>query len=323
MSNEVDMETKAFSKMQRVKILHLDYVTLKRDFKDFPKGLIWLRWQGFPLEYLPTSLYITRLVVLDMHNSSLKQVWKDTECLPNLKILNLNHSHCLLKTPNFSGLPNLEKLMLKDCIKLIELSLESCRLSDDVMPSDLSSLPSLKCLNLSRNPLQSRPESIRSLTKLDQLLLTSCTKLQVIPKLPILSNFVEVSKSISPLMVGLSSLMCLFSSKQCVIFGCERLTEIEDVFKLEPIENFETEEIKSLYKMESIDCNKVQLYNYLTDTKTVVTPQVIHECGITSTFIPGSEVPIWFEHRTKEPQIAFSLLAPSHPGMSLIARDSI
>ena len=41
--------------------------------------------------------------------------------------------------------------------------------------------------------------------------------------------------------------------------------------------------------------------------------QVLHECGITSTFIPGSEVPIWFEHRTKGPQISFSLPKSSHP----------
>ena len=41
--------------------------------------------------------------------------------------------------------------------------------------------------------------------------------------------------------------------------------------------------------------------------------QVIHECGITSTFILGSEVPIWFEHRSKGSQITFSLPALSHP----------
>ena len=289
------------------------------------------------------------------------------QCIPNLKILNLNHSHGLLKTPNFSRLPSLEKLMFKDCIKLIEvdqsigelkaltflslkdcknlmklprtigllvslevlilsgclrldgvprelhnmkslrvlnldetaihqsnswmswlslrrskeigffwaslpcslvkLSLESCRLSDDVMPSDLRSLPSLKCLNLSRNPLCSLPESINNLTKLDELLLTSCKKLQVIPKLPMLSNEIAVP---------LSTLGCLFSSKRCVIFGCERLTEVQDVFKLEPIENFEAEEIKSLFNMDSIDSNKVQLYNCLTDTRIVVTPQVFY-----------------------------------------------
>ena len=41
--------------------------------------------------------------------------------------------------------------------------------------------------------------------------------------------------------------------------------------------------------------------------------QVLHECGITSTFIHGSEVPICFEYRTKGNQIAFSLPTPSHP----------
>ena len=40
--------------------------------------------------------------------------------------------------------------------------------------------------------------------------------------------------------------------------------------------------------------------------------QVLHECGITSTFIHGSEVPIWFEYRTKGSHIAFSLPTPSH-----------
>ncbi|XWS57346.1 hypothetical protein CRYUN_Cryun09bG0166600 [Craigia yunnanensis] len=413
-SNEEDLETKAFLKMQRLKLLQLDYIKLKGNFKDFPKGLIWLRWHGFPLQSLPMDFDIKRLVVLDMRNNSLKHVWKDTQCLQNLKILNLNHSHNLLKTPNFSSLPSLEKLMLKDCIKLIEvdqsigelkaltflnlkdcknlkklprtigllvslevlilsgcsrlddvrkelhnmkllrvlnldetaihqskplmswlslrrrkemgffwaylpcslvkLSLENCKLSDDVMPNDLSSLPSLKCLNLSRNPFSSLPECIKHLTKLDELLLTSCTNVQVIPKLPVLSNFVEFYHSVSPITTSFSTIPCLFSSKRCAIFGCERLTEIQDVFKIEPIENFETEEIKSLFNMDSLDNNKVQLYNYLTDTKIFVTPQVVHECGITSTFVSGSEVPIWFEHRTKGHQIAFSLPTSSHPG---------
>ena len=79
MSNEVDIETEAFAKMQRLKLLQLDYVKLNGDFKDFPKGLIWLRWHGFPLQSLPTDFDIKRLVVLDMRNSSLKHFWKDTK----------------------------------------------------------------------------------------------------------------------------------------------------------------------------------------------------------------------------------------------------
>ncbi|XVF30434.1 hypothetical protein REPUB_Repub16aG0057100 [Reevesia pubescens] len=416
MSNEEDFETEAFAKMQRLKLLQLDYVKVKGDFKDFPKGLIWLRWHGFPLQSLPRDFHINRLVVLDMRNSSLKHVWKNTECLPNLKTLNLNHSHGLLKTPNFSRLPSLEKLMLKDCIKLLEvdqsigeiktlsflnlkdckslrnlprtigslvsleelilsgcsrlddlpkelqnmkslrvlnldetaiyqsrfwfpwlslrrskelgfiwaslpcslvkLSLESCRLSNNMMPNDLSSLPSLKSLNLSKNPIHSLPRSICSLTKLDELLLTSCTELQVIPKLPILGPLFELCVAFSPLTIGLSSIPCLMCLKRCIIFGCEKLIEVEGVFKLEPTENFEMEQIKTLFNIDSIDSNKVQLYNYLTDIKVVATPQpqVIQECGITSLFVQGSEVPIWFEYRNKGPLVTFSLPVSSHPG---------
>ncbi|XP_017976186.1 PREDICTED: TMV resistance protein N [Theobroma cacao] len=47
MSNEVDIEIDAFANMQRLKLVQLDYVKLKGDYKDFPKSLIWLSWYGF------------------------------------------------------------------------------------------------------------------------------------------------------------------------------------------------------------------------------------------------------------------------------------
>ncbi|TYI91342.1 hypothetical protein E1A91_D03G185400v1 [Gossypium mustelinum] len=354
MANDVDMETQAFAKMKRLKQLQLDYVRLKGDFKDFPKRLRWLFWRGFCMQSFPVDFDINEL------------------CLPNLKILNLNHSHGLLKTPSFSGLPSLEKLMLKDCINLVEvdqsigelkmltflnlkdctslrhlprtigslisleelvlsgcsrlddvprelhnmeslkvlnldetaiyqsrsglhwlllkrskgmgfswaslpsslvkLSLESCKLSNDVIPNDLCNLASLKSLNLSRNPIHYLPESLKNLTKLDKLLLTSCTELQMIPKLP-----------------------------------------VENLFKLEPIENFEEEEIRRLFNVDSINRNRLQLYSYLTDSIMLATPQVLQECGITSTFVVGSEVPIGFKHGTNEHRISFFLPTPSHP----------
>ncbi|TXG75709.1 hypothetical protein E1A91_1Z019800v1, partial [Gossypium mustelinum] len=406
MANDVDMETQAFAKMKRLKQLQLDYVRLKGDFKDFPKRLRWLRWHGFWMQSFPVDFDINELVVLDMRNSKLKQ------CLPNLKILNLNHSHSLLKTPTFSGLPSLEKLMLKDCINLVEvdqsigelkmltflnlkdctslrklprtigslisleelilsgcsrlddvpralhnmeslkvlnldetaiyqsrlglqwlllkrskglgfswaslpgslvkLSLESCKLSDDVIPNDICNLASLKSLNLSRNPIHYLPESLKELTKLDELLLTSCTELQMIPKLPVLPN-VSGFSTVFAVKNSRSILPCFFSSKRCVIFGCEKLTEVQDIFKLEPIENFDAEEIRRLFNVNSVNKNRVRLYNCLTDNIMLATPQVLQECGITSTFVIGSEVPIVFKHRTNEHRISFSLPTPSHP----------
>ncbi|KAB2039105.1 hypothetical protein ES319_D03G190800v1 [Gossypium barbadense] len=416
MSNDVDMETQAFAKMKRLKLLQLDNVKFKGDFKDFPKRLRWLRWHGFCMQSFPVDFDINELVVLDMRNSKLKQVWKNRQCLPNLKILNLNHSHSLLKTPTFSGLPSLEKLMLKDCINLVEvdqsigelkmltflnlkdctslrhlprtigslisledlflsgcsrlddvprelhnmeslkvlnldetaiyqsrlglywlllkrskglgfswaslpgslvkLSLESCKLSNDVMPNDLCNLASLKSLNLSRNPIHYLPESLKNLTKLEELLLTSCTELQMIPKLPVLLNVFECN-----FIFGDNSsfqgyrviLPCYFSSTRCDIFGCEKLTEVEDLFKLEPIENFEAEEIRRLFNVDSINRNRLQLYSYLTDSIMLATPQVLQEYGITSTFVVGSEVPIGFKHGTNEHRISFFLPTPSNP----------
>jgi hypothetical protein len=38
-----------------------------------------------------------------------------------MKILNLSHSHYLIQTLDFSSLPNLEKLILKDCSSLFKI----------------------------------------------------------------------------------------------------------------------------------------------------------------------------------------------------------
>ncbi|XVE81462.1 hypothetical protein DITRI_Ditri15bG0066000 [Diplodiscus trichospermus] len=78
-SNEANIETKAFAMMRGLKLLQLDYVKLNGDFKDFPKGLIWLCWHGFPLKSLPANFDIKRLIVLEMRHSSLNCILYDTE----------------------------------------------------------------------------------------------------------------------------------------------------------------------------------------------------------------------------------------------------
>ncbi|MBA0618752.1 hypothetical protein Godav_028050 [Gossypium davidsonii] len=137
----------------------------------------------------------------------------------------------------------------------------------------------------------------------------------MIPKLPVLLNFAKtfVSTKSNTIVYRSNILHCFFNSKCCVIFGCERLTEVQGIFKLEPIENFEAEEIKRLFNVGSIDRNQAQVYNFLTDRTMLYTPQVLQECRITSTFVVGSEVPIGFKHCINEHQISFSLPPPSHP----------
>ncbi|CAJ1949617.1 unnamed protein product [Sphenostylis stenocarpa] len=80
-TSRVCFSTEAFEKMKKLRLLQLDHVyKLAGDYGNLPKQLRWL--------------------------------------LERLKFLNLSSKH-LSKTPDFSKLPNLEKLILKDCPSLI------------------------------------------------------------------------------------------------------------------------------------------------------------------------------------------------------------
>ena len=68
--------SKAFAKMQKLKILHLNDVELSGGYEDFPRSLVWLYWRVFPLNSIPVDMCLEKLVVLDMRNSNLKHVWK-------------------------------------------------------------------------------------------------------------------------------------------------------------------------------------------------------------------------------------------------------
>ncbi|EEF42975.1 leucine-rich repeat-containing protein, putative [Ricinus communis] len=166
-----DLKTKAFGEMNKLKLLRLNCVKLSGDCEDFPKGLVWLFWRGFPLRCIPNNFHLDKLAVLDMRKSSLINVWKGTRLLVALKILNLSHSHCLVKTPNFMGLPSLERLKLKDCVNLIDLD-ESIGYLRRLIVLDLRG-----CRNVKRLPVE-----IGMLESLEKLNLCGCSKLDQLPE---------------------------------------------------------------------------------------------------------------------------------------------
>lgn len=83
--------------------------------------------------------------------------------LENLKFLNLSHSHCLVQTPDFSNMPNLEKLILKDCPRLSEVS------------HTIGHLHKVLIINLKDcTSLRNLPRTIYSLKSLKTLILSGC-----------------------------------------------------------------------------------------------------------------------------------------------------
>lgn len=78
-SNNVVLETNAFTRMVKLRLLQLSYVQLNGGYEEFPKGLRWLYWLEFPLDSIPSDFRLESLVVLEMHYSSLRKIWKGTK----------------------------------------------------------------------------------------------------------------------------------------------------------------------------------------------------------------------------------------------------
>ncbi|XP_075664755.1 disease resistance protein Roq1-like isoform X3 [Castanea sativa] len=106
--HDLQVDAKAFSKMHQLRVLQLNYARLKGNFQCPSKKLRYLEWYGFPMESIPADLYLENLVALYMPYSSLIELWTGTKILKKLKFLDVSHSYHLRRTPDFSGIDNLE-----------------------------------------------------------------------------------------------------------------------------------------------------------------------------------------------------------------------
>ncbi|KAH0696230.1 hypothetical protein KY290_013585 [Solanum tuberosum] len=165
-SKKVDsVNTDAFSGMHKLKLLQLDNLAVKGNYKEFPRSLRWLCWHKFPYKCLPDGLPLEKLVVLEMRYSRLHHLFKRNKLLSALKILNLSHSEGLSYTPDFSKLPNLERIILKYCTRLTQID------------KSIGGLKRLLILNLRGcQSLRKLPRCISNLHSLEKLILYGCSK---------------------------------------------------------------------------------------------------------------------------------------------------
>ncbi|XP_057498759.1 disease resistance protein RPV1-like isoform X2 [Actinidia eriantha] len=167
-SNQIELNTESFARMKYLKLLHLNDVKINGGFNDFPKGLTWLSWHRFSLKSIPSDFPMESLIALDLSHSKLEHVWKGTKLLKSLKILNLSHCHGLANTPNFTVCPNLEDLILEDCMHLVEVHESIVELKK------LASLNLQGCKNLKK-----LPNKFHCLTSLRTLNMSGCSKLDL------------------------------------------------------------------------------------------------------------------------------------------------
>ncbi|KAL7587812.1 hypothetical protein Lser_V15G37336 [Lactuca serriola] len=136
------------------------------------KNLRWIYWRGDLASPFPSNFLPSELCCLTLDGISPKQLWKGYKHLPNLKIMELADLKNLIKTPDFDGLPNLERFTLHVCHCLKEIHPSIGRLERLVF------LSIKYCANLKIFPPLTR------LKKLESLSVSHCPKLVKLVEIP-------------------------------------------------------------------------------------------------------------------------------------------
>jgi hypothetical protein len=156
----------ALAQMSRLKLLELQGLYFSGSLNFLSSELGYLHWDKYPFTCLPSSFEPDKLVELILPHSNIRKLWKGTKALPNLIYIDLSHSRNLIKMPSFLDIPNLERLDLEGCIKLMQID-----------PS-IGILRRLSDLNLKNcTNLVSIPNNIFGLSSLEYLNLSGCQKL--------------------------------------------------------------------------------------------------------------------------------------------------
>ncbi|KAL6123765.1 hypothetical protein ACLB2K_076283 [Fragaria x ananassa] len=167
---EADWNLEAFSKMCKLKLLYIHNLRLSAGPKYLPNALRFLNWSCYPSKSLPPGFQPVELTELRLPCSNIHHLWNGITYLDNLKSIDLSDSIKLTRTPDFTGMQNLEKLVLEGCTNLVKIH------------QSIAFLKRLKILNF-RNckSIKSLPSEVE-MESLEIFDVSGCSKLRVIPE---------------------------------------------------------------------------------------------------------------------------------------------
>ncbi|KAE8716508.1 TMV resistance protein N-like isoform X2 [Hibiscus syriacus] len=264
---QVTVGTEPFESMVSLRLLQVNNVNLEGKFKFLPRELKWLQWQGCALDTLPSDFCPQKLAVIDLSGSKIKQLWSSSvnEVAENLKILNLRDCAHLASLPDLSGHRKLEKIVLKNCVALVNIhksvgSLKSLHHLDmtrclklvefpsdvsgmknlqtlvlsycsglEELPEGIGSMKALKELYVDHTGIDKLPESIYRLEKLEKLILDGCIRIKRLPTcLGMLVSLKELRLNHSAIERLPDSVGSLENLEQLSLISCESLNAIPD-----------------------------------------------------------------------------------------------
>ncbi|XP_031390363.1 TMV resistance protein N isoform X2 [Punica granatum] len=149
--------------LRNLRFLEWHGIKFQGDLKHVFSKLIWFSWYVCPSDYAATSLNLESLVILELSRSNISENWEGWSKIKvgdELKVLDLTGCKELTRIPDISKYRTLERLILEDCEKLIEID------------GSIGSLKCLKFLNMKGcHALGSFPEELCSLDALEVIIM--------------------------------------------------------------------------------------------------------------------------------------------------------
>ena len=204
--------------LESLKIFILSGCSTLKKFPDIGKDmtrLLKLYLDRTAIEDLPPSIeHLTGLSLLSLKDCKRLSRFPRVN-LPSLKTLILSgckfqppkswlsHGLSVIRAPHVSDyfFPNLgpfnQLLPSLSGLSVVSLDLSDCNLLDGALPDDLTCFSSLQFLNLRKNNFTRLPDSMSQLSKLVDLNLNDCSKLQSLPNLPLSIGYVTAQRCTS------------------------------------------------------------------------------------------------------------------------------
>nr|XP_011466316.1 PREDICTED: TMV resistance protein N-like [Fragaria vesca subsp. vesca] len=256
-----------FSKMLKLMFLEFDNLIVSSGPKFLPNSLIILRWSWYPSKSLPACFRPNLLVELKMWNSQLVELWDGRLDLPKLKRMDLSVSKYLKKSPDFTGMADLEDLDLKYCEGLVEvhssiavhkklkrLILQGCK-NVKSFPSKIE-MDSLEFLDLSYCSKLKIPEFGEGMEKLSDLYMPNTASEELPSSIEHLVGLecLDIDDSKSLKSIPSTSILKLKSLKHLYMSGCPKLKKlVGNTRKTECLKPSMRSKLGSLFRRKSLE----------------------------------------------------------------------
>ncbi|XP_019066548.3 TMV resistance protein N-like [Solanum lycopersicum] len=237
---DLSFKKKAMKDVEKLRILYINGFHTHDSSNDqyLPSNLRWFDCCKYPWESLPAKFDPDMLVHLDLQQSSLFHLWTGTKKFPFLRRLVLSRCANLRRTPDFSDMPNLEYLGLKECTNLKEVH-HSLRCSKKLNKLNLRDCKSLESF------------SYVCWESLECLYLQGCSNLEKFPKI---RGKLKPEIKIQVQRSGIRKLPSAIIQHQ----SC--LTEL-DLIGMQNLATLPSSigELKRLVKLKVSDCSKLKI----------------------------------------------------------------